>query len=211
MNNGNYKIIDTDKWARKIHCSIFRNSLIPLYCISFNLDITNFYKEIKKKKYSTTLSLIYIITKCANSIENFRYRFENKEVVLYDNIDTSFTYLKKGSDLFMQVNVPFLNNFDDYISLANYTIANQAEYFISAPGNDVFIFSAIPWIDFNYISHTFSGNTECSSPIFDWGKITADNGRLSITLSVQVHHSFVDGIHLGKFYDMLQKELIEFK
>ena len=46
MNN--YKIIDMDNWKRKQHCELFRKSALPQYCICFNLDITNFYKAVKK-------------------------------------------------------------------------------------------------------------------------------------------------------------------
>ncbi|MBR3050574.1 MAG: chloramphenicol acetyltransferase, partial [Selenomonadaceae bacterium] len=42
---------------------------------------------------------------------------------------------------------------------------------------------------------------------FDWGKFRAVNGKLLMPLSVQVHHSFVDGLHVGKFADRLQSYL----
>ncbi len=34
--------------------------------------------------------------------------------------------------------------------------------------------------------------------------------RVSIQVSVQVHHSFVDGIHIGQFADMLRKYMDEY-
>ena len=39
---------------------------------------------------------------------------------------------------------------------------------------------------------------------FFQGKYYEKNGRIMIPISVQVHHSFVDGIHIGRFVNKLQ-------
>jgi len=36
------------------------------------------------------------------------------------------------------------------------------------------------------------------------------DGKIVMPVSVQAHHSFVDGIHIGQFADMLQKYLESF-
>ncbi|WP_341467042.1 CatA-like O-acetyltransferase [Clostridium transplantifaecale] len=41
----------------------------------------------------------------------------------------------------------------------------------------------------------------------DWGKYFERDGRVILPFSVQAHHSFVDGIHIGKLIDLLQKYL----
>jgi len=93
-----YVKVDTTNWERKLHCDIFRNYANPRYDISFNLDITNFYTKVKQHNWSFTLAMIYCITQCANEIEEFRYRFEANDVVLYHSLDVSFTYLNKETD-----------------------------------------------------------------------------------------------------------------
>lgn len=45
---------------------------------------------------------------------------------------------------------------------------------------------------------------ENATPLFDWGKYYEKNGRFYMPISVQVHHSFADGIHIGKFAEKLQ-------
>ena len=41
MSN-NYREVDLNTWDRKIHHDIFRNSVEPFFCVSFEVDITNF-------------------------------------------------------------------------------------------------------------------------------------------------------------------------
>ena len=37
-----YKIIDEKNWKRAMHCKVFRNSVEPAFCVTFELDITHF-------------------------------------------------------------------------------------------------------------------------------------------------------------------------
>ena len=210
MNN-TYKVIDESKWDRALHYKIFRNSVEPAFCVTFEVDITNFLSNIKSQNLSFTLAMVYAVCKCANEIEEFRYRFVDDKIVLFDKIDTAFTYLNKDTELFKVVNVPMKDSVLEYVELASKTANEQKEYFTGPLGNDVFQCSPMPWITYTHISHTNSGKKDNATPLFDWGKYQEKNGRIIMPLSVQVHHSFVDGIHVGKFADKLQKYLDEFK
>ena len=101
-----YEVIDEKEWKRAMHCAVFRDCIEPAFCVTFELDITNFLKKIRKQNYSFTMALVFVVSKCANEIEEFRYRFLDGKVVLFDKIDTAFTYLDKETELFKVVNVP---------------------------------------------------------------------------------------------------------
>jgi chloramphenicol O-acetyltransferase type B len=204
-----YQTIDFETWKRKDYCQIYRNAVQPQYCVSFELDVTNFKKLVKENNWSFTMAFIFAITKCANEIEEFRYRFLDGEVVLYESIDTSFTYLDKETELFKVVNVPMQDTIEKFVQLATAMTENQKEHFTGPVENDVYQFSALPWITFTHISHTDFGNREKAQPIFDWGKYQEREGKFMMPFAVQVHHAFVDGIHIGKLADKLQRYLDE--
>lgn len=204
-----YEIIDLETWKRKDYCQIYRQAVQPQYCISFELDVTEFLKRVKNNGWSFTFAFIYAVTKCANEIEEFRYRFLDGQVVLYESVDTSFTYLEKETELFKVVNVPMCGTLEEYMRLAAETAEKQTAHFTGPVPNDVYQFSALPWVSFTHVSHTDFGDSEKAQPIFDWGKFTQKEGRAIMPFSAQVHHAFVDGIHIGKLADRLQKYLNE--
>ncbi len=205
-----YKVIDAATWERAMHCMIFRDCSEPAFCVTFEADITNFLEKTRKQQYSFTIAMVYAVCKCANEIEAFRYRFSDGEIVLFDKIDTAFTYLRRDTELFKVVNVPMCDTMEEYIGLATRTAREQKEYFTGPPGNDVFQCSPMPWITYTHISHTNSGKKDNATPLFDWGKYYDKDGRIVMPVSVQAHHSFVDGIHVGKFADRLQHYLDEY-
>ena len=204
------KLIDISTWDRAMHYQAFRNSAQPQYCVTFDLDITNFLPRIKEKGYPFTFAFVYAVTACANQIEAFRCRFVDGNPAVLDTVHTSFTYLKKGSELFSVVKVPMQDSMERYVALAKETVERQTEYFTGPMGNDVYQFSSFPWVSYRHISHTDSGDRENATPLFDWGKFYEKDGMILLPFSVQVHHSFVDGIHIGKLAEILQEYLTEF-
>lgn len=206
-----YRIIDEKNWKRAMHCMVFRNSIEPAFCVTFELDITNFLHRVKEKKYSFTMAMIYAVSKCANNIEEFRYRFVDGNVVLYDRIDTAFTYLDRETELFKVVNVPMLDSMEDYVAEASRAACEQKEYFTGPLGNDVFQFSPMPWVTYTHISHTNAGKKDNATPLFDWGKYFERNGKIFLPFSIQAHHSFVDGLHIGRLADGVQNYLNDFR
>ena len=152
MSNS-YQIIDEKTWPRAMHCMVFRNSIEPAFCVTFEADITNFRRVVKESGLSFTLAMVYAVCKCANEVEAFRYRFVDGNVVLFDRINTAFTYLNKGTDLFKVVNVPMIDGLKEYCKLASKTAEEQKEYFTGSLGNDVFQCSPMPWVTYTDISH----------------------------------------------------------
>ena len=202
-----YKVIDEKSWDRAMHCAVFRNSVEPAFCVTFEIEITSFLEKIKKQNLSFTLSMVFAVCKCANEIEAFRYRFLDGEVVLFDKIDTAFTYLNKETELFKVVNVPMADTLEEYVKSAAQIANEQTEYFSEPLGNDIFQCSPMPFLTYTHISHTNSGKKDNATPLFDWGKYYEKDGKIIMPVSVQANNSFVDGIHNGRFAEKLKNYL----
>ncbi len=40
-----YKVIDEKSWDRAMHCAVFRNSVEPAFCVTFEIEITSFLEK----------------------------------------------------------------------------------------------------------------------------------------------------------------------
>lgn len=54
-----YKIIDQNTWERAMHCMIFRNSVEPAFCVTFEVDITKYKQMVKEQGLSFTLAMVH--------------------------------------------------------------------------------------------------------------------------------------------------------
>ena len=199
--------MDMAVWKRAEHCRLFRNALEPQYCVTFELDVSRFLPFVQERKYSFTLALIHAVAFCANEIEEFRYRFIDGRAALLDQVHTSFTWLNEETELFKFVRADMTENMEEFVRLAGEKARAQKAYFTGAPDEDVFIFSPMPWIAYTHVSHTVSGRKDNAIPLFDWGRYAVKDGKTLLPFSVQVHHSFVDGLHIGRLAERLQRFL----
>lgn len=208
------KIIDLDGWERTTHYNFFKRMDYPHYNMCMNLDITNFSAKTKEKNIPVYYAMIYAATYALNQVEQFRYRIRGEQVVLHDMIHPSFTDMSEGTDLFKMVTVDMEQSILDFTKKAKEKSNNQSDYFVfkDVEGRDDLTYiTCIPWVSFTHLSHTISFNKDDSIPRLAWGKHFMENNKILLPFSVQAHHSFVDGIHVGKYIDYLQEYLMQFK
>lgn len=206
---GNLKVIDKEKWQRKEHFKFFSGDVgAPLYGITANLDVTNFYKYTKQHNISFYYSLIWATTEIMNKIENFRYKIRGEDVVLLERLIPAFTDLKADSELFHIVVLDLQVDMIGFARSAKMVSSEQQEYFSASLDNydedSLIQFSCLPWFAFTSISPENNGNHDDSTPTVTWGKYEQVADKLQLPYYVRVNHRLVDGIHIGKLFNMLQ-------
>lgn len=204
------KIIDQNNWPRKEHFDFFYRSAKPSYNITFPLDVTHFYQAIKAKGLSFYYSMIHLSIQTANQVENLRYRIRKEEIVLHEELHPSFTDIGRGSELFKLVTLDCHPDLEEFNRRARELSQSQREYFPleHVKGRDDFIyFSSLPWLSFTAIDHTGNNDKNDAVPRISWGKYYWEGDRCLMPYNIQVHHAFVDGLHLGKFKEALEKAM----
>jgi len=207
------QIIDIENWKRKEHFEFFYRMDYPQYNICANIDITQFLRFVRQNELSFYYAMIYAVTSVTDECENFRYRVrEGKQVVLHDKLHPSFTAMKAdgSDDLFKFVTLDMERDILRFVSKAKQSVDDQTAYFDYAPliGRDDFVYlTCIPWVSFTHLSHTITINSNDSVPRISWGKYFEQDRKTLLPFSVQVHHAFVDGVHVGQYFEKLQNWL----
>lgn len=100
------KVIDQNTWDRKEIFDLFSAADYPFYSITIPVDVTKVKEVSKNKGISFYYLMIWVCTKAVNSVPNFLLRVRDGQVVMLDQTNPSFTYLKKGSELFRSLRCP---------------------------------------------------------------------------------------------------------
>lgn len=204
------KYLDIENWTRKEHFYYFKQMDYPHFNICANVDITNLHNYIKKHDYSFFRTMLYITTRTANSIDEFKYRIQDDKVVIYENVHPSFTFLTT-KDTFSFCAVHYKENIFEFFSdietalnkiMGNICIKDEPNR------DDVLYITSMPWISFTGVTHPIDLSKTDSIPRIAWGKFFEENGTMKLPLSVQVNHALMDGIHVGRYFNDLQ-ELID--
>lgn len=203
--------IDIQSWPRRQHFELFNSFNHPHFNLCANVDLTSFYPFIKKNSISFTSALVYLITRAANDIPEFRQRIRAEKVVEHDIVNPSVTILVEG-DLFGFCLIEYCEDFTAFAEVAARMIAQAKKHptLTDEPGHDDLLFmTALPWVSFTSFMHPMQQHPADSIPRFAWGKFFQDGNSIKMPLSVQGHHAVMDGFHMGKFYALMQGYLSE--
>lgn len=203
------KILDFENWERKNHYNHFKDFDCPHVGLCANIDITEFYGFIKEKNLPFFISFLYIASKAANDIKEFRYRIRESNIVEHDIVSPAFT-LMTYQNLFSFCTSEFVNDYDEFLIKTSEKIEESKKIvdLTDEPGRDDLLFiTSVPWVSFTSITHPMNMNPVDSIPRIAWGKFFEEDGRIKLPLSVQAHHGLVDGAHIGQYFTLIQEIL----
>jgi chloramphenicol O-acetyltransferase type A len=199
--------IDIRRWSRKEIFRFFKDYEEPYYGITMDLDCTGAYQFAREKGISFFLYYLYLTLKAVNQTEAFKYRIEGEELYLYDVINGSAT-IDRDDGTFGFSHIHYFEDLDLFLEKATeevIEVRTSNQLIRSDIGENVIHFSALPWIRFSHVSHPRRYSRRDSIPKITIGKYYKKGERRMIPVSVHVNHAVADGLHLGEFFETLQK------
>jgi len=204
-----FRKVDIDTWARKTTYEFFRDYEDPFFNITTNLDVTHLYRFCKDNDVAFSLAALFLSLQTANEIREFRLRMIDETVVEFDRVEATQTILNDDETF----SFCYFESKDDIFEFDRAGKASREKYKalktfdVEADRIDLIYYSAIPWISFTSFKHASRQNNRQTVPRMVFGKIFDDGPARKMPFSVEVHHALMDGIHVGKFFELFQKKL----
>ena len=211
-----FKIVNKDEWPRREIFDFFSGLAYPFYMVSFDIEVTRLHEFTRANGLSFYHCMVMLCTKAINDIEAFRYAIVDGNIVLLDGRRPSFTHLDRGSELFRIITMPCRGSYFDFCREAKERIESQKAFIDPASeGPDLIYISCLPWLKMTALTNEHDCGTEAvkndSVPRIAWGRISNENGREYINLSVEVNHRFIDGVHIGMLANELERLMAELR
>jgi len=205
------KFINMNDYKRKKHFDFFIKQDYPHMNLCANVEIIRLHDFLKSNKFPFYFSLIYLSMRTANQIKEFRHRIRDGKIIEHEIIHPSFSVLA-ADDIFSFCTSKYFPDFHSFLQNTQEDAekVKTAPVIEDEPGRDDLVYiTCIPWVSFTSVSHPMHLHPVDSVPRITWGKYFMENGKLLLPFSVQVHHALMDGVHIGRFFKLLQELLDE--
>jgi chloramphenicol O-acetyltransferase type A len=202
------RTIDLSTWPRRRHFEFFKAFDYPHFNLCAPVELGRFYPWVKERDWSFNLALVYLLTKAANAIPEFRYRIRGAQVIEHEVVHPSSTILA-DNDLFSFCTLTLVDPFTAFAAQAAELMPQlQQQPSLDDGGRDDLLFmTSLPWLAFTSMMHPIHMHPVDSVPRLAWGKFVSEGGGLKLPLSVQGHHGLMDGLHVGRFFAQTQAYL----
>ena len=179
----------------------------PCFNITSHAKVTGMVNEARRESNSLTLLSLYYVAQAANDVEAFRLRLEDGKVVRYDKIFPGSTVLH-DDDSFGFAYFPHTDDKEYFLTEGRKIADRQKKEKSFSPGtihNGLIHCSIIPWVKLTSFQHAKNSKGDHSIPKIVIGKIYQENNEYWMPISVEVHHALVDGLHVGKYFEVLEQ------
>ena len=204
-----YRTIDMDAYPRKDHFAYFKGLAIPYVGLTVNVDITGLPQVMKAHGLPFFLTICCCVDRAANGVPEFRQRIVHDRIIEFDRCRASYTVaLPDGTYCYCDLDCDL--PLEDYIRYAakaqeeamqRHSIEETEEEAL-----DKLFISTIPWVSFTALTHPAAIPAD-SNPRITWGKSFTQGDQVLLPVSVQCHHALVDGLHIARFYELLDEEI----
>ena len=213
-----YKVIDVNKRNRKTQFLYFNKFSNSTYSFNVRLDVTNIVKYSKETKTSFFINFLYVLTLSLNEVEEFRLRYVDDEVRLYDWIRATYTvrsddgtFNNARNEGFDPIYKNFYKETHEEVEKAKANLAHS-DIFNDSGLYDDFYFTCLPTLDLVAMTHPINDFEKPSQyvPRALWSKFVLEGDRYKMMLNLTVSHALVDGFPLANGFLKIQENIDNF-
>jgi chloramphenicol O-acetyltransferase type A len=177
----------------------------PLLNLSVRMTLPDFRPFCRERQLPPFHFFLYCLLHSVRGIDNFLYRIYEGEVIKIDEFYGGFTVLNLDHNL-NYARFTVCDDIQEFIARSTQAahVAKASRALINAGAdlspreakNNVYT-TCMPWLELFAIEHPIYRHRDADIPSIAWGKFSEPDGRyLTLPMSVQAHHGFVDGYHV---------------
>lgn len=202
--------IHVETWERNAVYQFFKTFTEPFHSVCLRMDCTQTFDYAKQNRLSIFYSLMHRSLVASHLVENFRTRIVQGEPWLYEQINGGSAVGRPNGTIGFG-HYRFHDRIQEFVPEASLEAerVRQRNDLERYPDMNLIRYSVLPWLDFTSLTHARDYAREDSAPRITFGKITESGGRRTLPVSIHVHHSLIDGLHVGLFVEHMQALLHE--
>ena len=180
----------------------------PQFSICAHLDLTAFVRFRRERGLPFFSGSLYPSTRAANGAKEFRYQIWGEALVEHERGFPTITVMG-ANRTFGNTTVEYAWKAGRLLERAVEVIARTKERptITKKPDQDeVTYYTSFPWVSSTASTHPISLPAN-SIPRIAWGKYSADENRVLLPYSVQIHHGLADGLHVGNHFNLFKSLL----
>ena len=195
----NWRTVDMSRESRRDQFAYFQTLSNPYVGVTVQVDVTELAVWCRERGTSFFLAVLYAAVRAANGVPELRRRIRGDQVVEYDRCPSSHTVaLPDGTYCYCSLEVD--RPFREFLPYA----AAEQERVKAAPtledGEDG------EWLSYTALTQPTPTPAD-SNPRITWGRWHRQEGRTLLPMTLLANHALVDGIHIARFYENLDREL----
>ena len=201
------RIIDPKETTRAMAFELWMKAPNPMVTFFKTLDVTNLIRVSKRRGLKFNMLLDFCIGKAAAGVKEFYILPVGDQLIAYDSIAVN-TIVKNRTGEVSSCDILFTEDLDRFNREYLEHTARVAESCIDRDlSENSMVIGTSAIVDTEIDGAVGMNSGIFNNPFLIWGRYRRRFLRYTLPISLQFHHTQMDGAHAGRFLEMLQTEI----
>ena len=201
------RIIDPKETTRAMAFELWMKAPNPMVTFFKTLDVTNLIRVSKRRGLKFNMLLDWCIGKAAAGVKEFYILPVGDQLIAYDSIAVN-TIVKNRTGEVSSCDILFTEDLDAFNREYLEHTARVAESCIDRDlSENSMVIGTSAIVDTEIDGAVGMNSGIFNNPFLIWGRWRRRFLRYTLPISLQFHHTQMDGAHAGRFLEMLQTEI----
>ena len=201
------RIIDPKETTRAMAFELWMKAPNPMVTFFKTLDVTNLIRVSKRRGLKFNMLLDWCIGKAAAGVKEFYMLPVGDQLIAYDSIAVN-TIVKNRTGEVSSCDILFTEDLDAFNREYLEHTARVAESCIDRDlSENSMVIGTSAIVDTESDGAVGMNSGIFNNPFLIWGRWRRRFLRYTLPISLQFHHTQMDGAHAGRFLEMLQTEI----
>ena len=201
------KIIDPKETTRAMAFELWMKAPNPMVTFFKTLDVTNLIRVSKRRGLKFNMLLDWCIGKAAAGVKEFYMLPVGDQLIAYDSIAVN-TIVKNRTGEVSSCDILFTEDLDAFNREYLEHTARVAESCIDRDlSENSMVIGTSAIVDTEIDGAVGMNSGIFNNPFLIWGRYRRRFLRYTLPISLQFHHTQMDGAHAGRFLERVQQEI----
>ena len=201
------RIIDPKETTRAMAFELWMKAPNPMVTFFKTLDVTNLIRVSKRRGLKFNMLLDWCIGKAAAGVKEFYMLPVGDQLIAYDSIAVN-TIVKNRNGEVSSCDILFTEDLDRFNREYLEHTARVAQTCVDRDlSENSMVIGTSAIIDTEIDGAVGMNSGIFNNPFLIWGRYRRRFLRYTLPISLQFHHTQMDGAHAGRFLEMLQTEI----
>ena len=201
------RIIDPKETTRAMAFELWMKAPNPMVTFFKTLDVTNLIRVSRRRGLKFNMLLDFCIGKAAAGVKEFYILPVGDQLIAYDSIAVN-TIVKNRTGEVSSCDILFTEDLDRFNREYLEHTARVAQTCVDRDlSEDSMVIGTSAIIDTEIDGAVGMNSGIFNNPFLIWGRWRRRFLRYRLPISLQFHHTQMDGAHAGRFLEMLQSEI----
>ena len=200
--------VDMSRDPRRDQFAYFQTLANPYVGVTVQVDVTDLSERCRETDASFFLTVLYAAVRAANGVPELRRRIRGDRVAEYDRCPSSHTVaLSDGTYCYcrLEADRPF-GEFLPYAAAEQERVKGAPSLEDGEDGESLLFVSCVPWLSYTALTQPTPTPAD-SNPRITWGRWHRQEGQTLLPVTLLANHALVDGIHIARFFENLDREM----